>query len=142
METQDESDRLHKGAAARLYSFARVNRKTSTEAERLLWYSLRNRKLMGLKFRRQHPLGDFIADFFCLERNLVIELDGLYHDEVGQRQYNQGRVFEMEELAITVIRFSNEEVVNRLGDVLGVIRRCVTPGSHHLTPGPSPQGEG
>ena len=70
-------DHLHKGANPELFHFARLNRQVQTEAEAILWKCLRNRNLRGFKFRRQHPIADFIADFFCLECNLVVELTGI-----------------------------------------------------------------
>ena len=111
-------DRLHKGADAKLFHFARLNRQTQTEAEMLLWSCLRDRKLDGFKFRRQHPIADFIADFFCLEANLVIEVDGGYHNEIEQKQYDEGRTYELSELNIKVIRFTNKEVIENIDFVL------------------------
>jgi very-short-patch-repair endonuclease len=113
-------DNLHKGANPRLFHFARLNRKAQTEAEKILWGCLRNRKL-GFKFRRQHPIADFIADFFCLESNLVVEVDGDYHNELEQQQYDEGRTYELSELNISVIRFTNKEVVENLEYVLKTI---------------------
>lgn len=78
-------DKLFKGAMARTFENARLLRKVSTEAEDLLWQELRNRKLMGLKFRRQHPLKNFVADFYCAEKNLVIEVDGNVHQGRWQK---------------------------------------------------------
>ena len=92
------ADNLHKGADPKLFYYARLNRIVQTEAEKILWHCLRNRKLKGFKFRRQHPIAHFIADFFCLESNLVIEIDGPYHDEREQQEYDEGRTFELSEL--------------------------------------------
>ena len=111
-------DNLHKGADPRLFHFARLNRQVQTESEEILWERLRNRKLNGFKFRRQHPIADFIADFFCLECNLVVEVDGDYHNEREQKEYDEGRTYELGELNIKVIRFTNREVLENLGFVL------------------------
>lgn len=111
-------DNLHKGANPQLFQFARLNRQVQTEAEKVLWECLRNRKLNGFKFRRQHPITHFIADFFCLEYNLVIEVDGDYHNEREQKQYDEGRTFELGELNIKVIRFTNREVLENIDFVL------------------------
>jgi len=111
-------DNLHKGADPKLFQFARLNRQGQTEAEAILWKCLRNRRLDGFKFRRQHPINHFIADFFCLECNLVVEVDGDYHNEPEQRQYDERRTFELNELNIKVIRFTNQEVVENLNFVL------------------------
>lgn len=92
-----------------------------TEAEDILWKHLRNKKLNGLKFRRQHPLDIFIADFYCHEKKLVIELDGGIHDILEQKEYDEGRTSELEGKGFKVIRFRNEEIMNDLEDVLNRI---------------------
>jgi very-short-patch-repair endonuclease len=117
------ADNLHKGASPQLFHYARLNRKIQTEAEKILWDCLKNRKLKGFKFRRQHPIAHFIADFFCLESNLVIEIDGSYHNERGQREYDEGRTFELDELNVKVIRFTNEEVIENTEFVLREISK-------------------
>jgi len=89
-----------------------------TEAEEILWKHLRNNKLNGLKFRRQHPLDIFIADFYCHQRKLIIELDGDIHDTLEQKEYDDGRTFELEEKGFTILRFRNEEVINDIENVL------------------------
>jgi very-short-patch-repair endonuclease len=118
-------DNMHFDADPRLFHFARQNRKVMTEAEELLWSLLRNRKLGGFKFRRQHPIADFIADFFCLERQLVIEVDGDYHNEKEQIQYDEGRTYTLGELNIRVIRFSNKEVIEDTDLVLNKILKAL-----------------
>jgi very-short-patch-repair endonuclease len=111
-------DNLHKGADPRLFHFARRNRQVQTEAEAILWKCLRNRNLGGFKFRRQHPIANFIADFFCLECNLIVEVDGDYHNEREQKKYDEGRTSELGKLNIKVIRFANREVLENLDFVL------------------------
>ena len=105
------AENLHKGAGPNLFHYARLNRQVQTEAEIILWKCLRNRRLKGFKFRRQHPIADFIADFFCLESNLVIEVDGDYHNERDQKEYDDGRTYELQELNVKVIRFTNREII-------------------------------
>jgi very-short-patch-repair endonuclease len=100
-------DNLHKGADPKLFYYARQNRQMLTDAEKILWECLRNRRLKGFKFRRQHPIADFIADFFCLECNLVVEVDGDYHNERDQKEYDEGRTYDLSELKVKVIRFTN-----------------------------------
>jgi very-short-patch-repair endonuclease len=100
---------------------AKELRKSMTEAEDILWKHLRNKKLNGLKFRRQHPLDIFIADFYCHEKKLVIELDGGIHDILEQKEYDEGRTSELEGKGFKVIRFRNEEIMNDLEDVLNRI---------------------
>jgi len=99
---------------------AKSNRKDSTEAERILWECLRNRKLTE-KFRRQHPVGNYIPDFACLEKRLIIEVDGEYHSTKEQIELDEMRSFELEQKHLfKVMRFTNEEV---LTDIENVLRR-------------------
>jgi very-short-patch-repair endonuclease len=116
------STEMHKGAPARNFLFSKENRKQATEAEKLLWKQLRDRNLYGLKFRRQHPVSDFIADFYCDKCKLIIEIDGAYHDGIEQKQHDDGRTFELTELKITIIRFTNAEVIEDMNFVLGEIK--------------------
>ncbi len=89
-----------------------------TEAEKLLWDRLKNRKLKGLKFRRQHPIHFYIADFYCHEKCLVIEVDGGVHDHIPVKEHDENRSAELDRLGITVIRFRNEQILNNLDKVL------------------------
>jgi very-short-patch-repair endonuclease len=89
-----------------------------TEAVGILWKYLRNSKLNGLKFRRQHPVDIFIADFYCHQKKLIIELDGSIHDIFEQKEYDEGRTFELEEKGFRILRFKNEEILNDLENVL------------------------
>lgn len=114
---------LHKGAEKKLFEFARQHRKEQTAAEDLLWRNLRGKKLSGLKFRRQHPLSGFIADFYCHELALVVEVDGSSHDGVDQNEYDAGRTYVLNELGIRVIRFTNEEILTKTVWVLSEIRK-------------------
>lgn len=93
-----------------------------TPAEKILWKALRNSRLGGHKFRRQHPIGKFIADFYCHERNLVIEVDGDIHDNEDVRERDEGRTHELENFELRVSRFRNEEVMENLTSVLNQIR--------------------
>ncbi len=116
------NDNLHKKAGNNLYGYAKDMRINATDAEELLWQNLRGRKVAGLKFRRQHPIDKFIADFYCHEKNLVIELDGGIHDSKEQKEVDKVRTYELNELNITVLRFKNEEV---LFDIHNVIKRII-----------------
>ncbi|MFN8300628.1 MAG: class I tRNA ligase family protein [Chitinophagales bacterium] len=89
--------------------FAKEHRKNPTEAEAKLWDELRGEKL-GYKFRRQHLIGKWIVDFACLREKLVVEVDGSIHD--NQKEQDAGRTLELEQLGFTVIRFTNDEVLN------------------------------
>jgi len=102
---------------------ARVLRKEQTEAEKRLWKALRDRGLEGLKFKRQVPIGSFIADFCCRERRLIVELDGGQHAE--QVAYDSWRTGLLEKRDYRVIRFWNEEVMTNLDGVLEAILMAV-----------------
>jgi adenine-specific DNA-methyltransferase len=100
---------------------ARALRQQKTEAESLLCYALRDRRLCGLKFRRQYPLKPFIADFACIEKKLVIEVDGGYHDYVYEK--DKSRQEKIESRGWDVIRFSNREVLDDIESVVIAIAR-------------------
>ena len=102
---------------------AKSLRTTSTAAEIKLWYHLRARRLVGLKFRRQHPIPPYIADFYCSELRLVIEVDGPVHET--QRAYDQHRDRVMAGLGLLVVRLTNQEVLRDPG---GAARRVLEEG--------------
>ena len=97
----------------------RALRKRSTKAETLLWYALRNRKFHGLKFRRQHSIGPYIVDFVSIEKQLVIELDGDYHEYVEAK--DKRRQHYIESKVYTVVRFVNDDVFEDVEAVLFAI---------------------
>ena len=99
---------------------ARMLRQEMTPAEKLLWARLRDRQLEGLKFYRQRPLRQFIADFYCAASRLVIEIDGGIHDTQPGR--DEARTEELERLGYRVIRFQNEQVLHHLDQVLAAIQ--------------------
>jgi len=102
---------------------ARALRQPLTPAEHVLWQALRDRKLAGLKFRRQHAVGPFILDFYCPSHKLVIELDGgIHHRQVG---YDEARSAHLSTYGCHVIRFHNEKVLADLPSVLQRIRDAV-----------------
>lgn len=126
------NDNLHKAAIGKLYQYGRELRQESTESEKLLWAVLRNRKLNGLKFRRQHPLDKFIVDFYCHEKKLVVELDGNVHGEKVNKEYDEARTAMLAGLNVTVLRFKNEEVINnvqgllkKISDVSDMLKRGI-----------------
>ena len=100
-----------------LKDFAKENRREMTESEQVLWGALRKLNC-GYHFRRQHPIGDYIADFICLKKNLVVEVDGGYHAEPIQQQSDQWRTDYLESKGYTVIRLKNEEISNNLQEVI------------------------
>jgi len=99
---------------------ARDLRERQTDAEVRLWVALRERRLAGLKFRRQHPIGPFVVDFCCPERHLIVELDGGVHDSQGEQDAERERL--LVAAGYRVIRFSNEQVRTELPAVLDAIR--------------------
>ena len=100
---------------------AKELKKFPTEAESLLWEYLRNRQL-GAKFNRQHIIGDYIVDFVCIEKGLIVEVDGGYHNTAEQREADANRSEELERIGFEVIRFSNEEVFLNINNVLKRIK--------------------
>jgi len=98
---------------------ARLLRKNMTNSEMLLWERLKGKQICGLRFRKQHPIDIFIADFYCHEARLVIEIDGEIHDL--KAEYDKGRTAELEKYGIEVIRFRNHEVVKNIEKVVSQI---------------------
>ena len=96
-----------------------------TVAEDCIWYELRAKKL-GVNFRRQHPIGDYIADFACLPLHLVIEIDGDYHNTTSQSSEDAIRTDDLAHLGYKVLRYTNEDVLYHLDDVLDDIRENIS----------------
>jgi very-short-patch-repair endonuclease len=105
----------------RLVDTARKLRQTMTDAEEILWKHLRAGKIKGIKFRRQHPVGSFVLDFYWAEVKLAIEIDGEIHKRYDIAEYDVGRTFELDKLGIRLIRFTNEEVKADVGKVVSKI---------------------
>ncbi|MCA1602833.1 MAG: HsdR family type I site-specific deoxyribonuclease, partial [Acidobacteria bacterium] len=126
---------------AGLVDRARELRKKETTAEALLWELLRNRQLLGFKFRRQHQYGDYIADFFCHLAQLVIECDGLAHEANEAWHHDQTRDAYLIAHGLRVLRFTNDRIVNDTENVLVEISSYL-PMLHTLSPTSLPEGEG
>lgn len=118
---------FHHEAHQKVFENARFLKKVMTPAEETLWQHLRDRKFKGYKFRRQHPLKSFIADFYCHTSKLIIEVDGGYHQAPEIKEYDHMRTKELEALGLKVIRFSNEQVLNEMESVFIEISRNLTP---------------
>lgn len=103
---------------------ARKNRAKMTEAETILWERLRC-YLRPIRFRRQHIIGDYIVDFACLQKMLVIEVDGEYHSTDEQKALDDLRTEYLNKIGFSVIRFTNEQVVNHIDDVLAHIEELI-----------------
>ena len=104
---------------------AKFNRQHPTEAEEKLWEELRNRKLAGFKFRRQHPIEAYIPDFVCLEKKLVVEVDGAYHNDEEQRKNDEFRTLTLKKNDYRLIRVTNEDVLNKTNWVLEEIKKAL-----------------
>jgi very-short-patch-repair endonuclease len=115
---------------------ARQVRRNPTEVEWLLWQRLRFWQVGGFKFRRQQPLGDYIADFVCFEGRLIVEIDGGQHAD--QKDYDKKRDAWLRDQGFIVLRFGNSDVLQNMDGVLQVIRKNLT-STPFLNP---PQGEG
>ena len=100
-------------------------RAEKTEAEATLWQLLRNRTLMRCKFRRQVPIGRYVADFYCHDRKLIIELDGGVHAEPDQQIHDHNRDTFLLSLGLKVLRFSNEEALAAPQKILEQIRNAL-----------------
>ena len=98
-------------------------RKRETPAERRLWRALRNRGLADLKFRRQHPIGRYVLDFYCHERQLAIELDGFHHFSPERRAYDAERSRFLQAIGVCELRIVNTRIMRHLDAVLHEIAR-------------------
>jgi very-short-patch-repair endonuclease len=109
-----------------LMEIRRLLRQKMTLAEKILWDKLRNRKLDGLKFKRQHSIGNFIIDFYCASEQLLIELDGEIHnnDEVQMKDRERDAV--LKEMNFKILRFNNEDIHYNLEGVLNTIKKTAT----------------
>jgi very-short-patch-repair endonuclease len=120
---------------------ARELRKSSTDAEHLIWRHLRNRQLAGFKFRRQHPVGSYFADFACVGAGLIVELDGGQHFEPEVVEHDRRRTAALETAGFGVMRFDNRQVLLETAAVLSSILMRLQ--ARHPHPNPLPQaGEG
>jgi very-short-patch-repair endonuclease len=107
-------------------AFARNLRQSTTDAEQLLWRHLRNRRLAGYKFRRQHPVPPYILDFYCDAAQLAIELDGGQHNTDEARAHDEIRARFLASRGIQVLRFWNDVVLTETDAVLEAIHKALT----------------
>ena len=112
------------GASPFIFEKAKVLRKSMTEAEVVMWDFLNKNRIMGLRFRPQHPIERFIADFYCHPIKLVIEVDGGIHNNPENHEYDIRRTAELEKFGIEVIRFTNKQVLFNFDFVEGEILNC------------------
>ena len=118
-------------------TLARKLRRDTTDAERLLWRHLRDRRLGGCKFRRQLEIEPYIVDFACLESKLIVEADGGQHTD--QEKEDAARTEHLERLGYRILRFWNHEILNDIESVLDRILGCLKKSPHPI---PLPEGEG
>jgi very-short-patch-repair endonuclease len=118
-----DTKQMFYGASPKIFALARSMRQNMTEAELILWIKLKNREIFKAKFRRQHPAGMFIIDFYCHEYKLAIELDGPIHDIDDNPEKDTNRTSLLEKLGIKVIRFSNYDVFNNIDQVISTIQK-------------------
>lgn len=111
-------------------SFARTLRKRQTDVEKILWHSLRNRQISNCKLRRQHVIGPYITDFCCVEKNLVIELDGGQH--LTREKKDELRTRFLSKMGYRILRFWDDEVLKHKESALEAIRLALE------NPHPSP----
>jgi very-short-patch-repair endonuclease len=114
---------LYYGAKPETFEAARILRENITFYEKLLWEKLKLKQICGIRFRRQHPIDFFIADFYSHEARLVVEIYGEIHHQ--QKYYDDGRSAEMKRYFIKVIRFTNSDVENKIDDVISIIKNEV-----------------
>jgi very-short-patch-repair endonuclease len=105
--------------------FARYLRNNLTEPERKLWAHLRGRRMAGIRFRRQQPIGPYIVDFYCSKAKLVIELDGGQHTTDAAIEYDSRRTHWLEAQGYRVLRFSTAELLENRNSVLDTIWQAV-----------------
>jgi very-short-patch-repair endonuclease len=114
---------MYFGASPSTFQKAKLLRNKMTPEEKLLWEKLKNKQLCKLRFRRQHPIGTYIADFYCHAALLVVEIDGKIH--LQQKEEDQNRTIEIESFGIKVVRFTNEEIKVNMEQVIQQITQIV-----------------
>jgi very-short-patch-repair endonuclease len=116
---------MYYGATPDIFRKAKELRRYETESEKRVWAKLCRNQLIGLKFRRQHPINRFIVDFYCVKIKLVIEVDGNIHEIPENKVYDIGRSQILNDFGIKVIRFTNEEFIEDIEKVIKNIEKNV-----------------
>ncbi len=126
MKTRVIERNMFYGASRNTFDKAHQLRSEMTEAEKVLWQVLKNRRLFKVKFRRQHPVDIFIVDFYCHELKLAIEIDGGIHLNKEVAEYDDGRSHDIEKFGIKILRFTNDQVFRHRSSVIKEILYTVT----------------
>ena len=130
MKTDFYNRNMFYGADAGTLRAAGILRRNMTKAELVLWDKLKDKKIFKSKFRRQHPVDIFIVDFYCHEYKLVIEINGEIHNDNETKEYDTGREAELNKFGLIVLRFTNNQVIYKLDEVILRIHGVLT----ELTP--------
>ncbi len=117
--------KMFHGASNLIFENARELRNNQTETELILWNVLKDYKLNGFKFRRQHPISNYIADFYCHKAKLIIEIDGEYHNNKEQIIKDKERTAYFTEIGLKEIRFSNQQILFQIENVLNEIDNII-----------------
>ena len=113
---------MHLYASPRIFGNAKNLRRNLTPTEELLWTYLRNRQIENVKFRKQHPMSRYVADFYAHEVKMVIELDGKHHENPDQLFYDMDRTEVLAFYGISILRFKNEQVLHSIKEILEEIK--------------------
>lgn len=119
------SSNMFQGASYLIFENARELRNKQTESELILWNILKDYKLKGFKFRRQHPISNYIADFYCHKAKIIIEIDGGYHNSIEQVLIDKARTEYFLEIGLQEIRFSNQQILFEIENVLNKIDNII-----------------
>ena len=121
--SKPSDDKVHN--KIELKTLRKLLRNNGTSAEATLWVLLKGKQLQGRKFRRQHSVGNYVLDFYCHEIKLCIEADGGIHNEKNIKEYDIERTKVLNENGITVLRFTNKEIIERIAMVVNKIEAFV-----------------
>ena len=121
---------------------SRQLRKNMTPQERKLWDIIKNRQFFGYRFRRQFPLSQYIVDFICREKKIIIEIDGGQHNEIKNIQYDNKRTEYLISEGYKVLRFWNNDIDKNIGGVYETLKEVFEIGGNITPPQPSPSREG
>lgn len=119
------------GASTEILARAKKLRTQQTGTEKVLWKKLDKSNFENLRFRRQHPIGRFIVDFYCHKLMLAIELDGSVHNKTEVAERDEGREHELKKLRLRILRFTNHDVIHDMDHILEKIKKLKTQKEKH-----------